>query len=318
MLTTTFQSSMSHLRIVAAQRGFPVAAPVPRSPASLQADLCRLNISAFPCHVQNVGLLRVLVAELALVGVVHGVANGARHAHRGRRDQDVVALLIDGHDAPQGMFLFFALLDVSCEMQDFVAVLFLERPTQRQMASRISARQAMPCGTVRFPRLRRSRQPLPAHLVKHRAAFGADRGLAQLALGLVGIVLVFLDVPVAAYVAGACADFSGGGSHDGIPFVVVADSVTMLRVAGTCFDAGQSLRHGRKYLREITGMNQRESQRRLAEAVRDACRKAAQEAYENAGISGLCEEGRWECAVSALRSLDLEAVIDAMQDDPQK
>ncbi|OGI52748.1 MAG: acetyltransferase [Candidatus Muproteobacteria bacterium RIFCSPLOWO2_01_FULL_60_18] len=65
-------------------------------------------------------------------------------------------------------------------------------------------------------------------------------------------------------------------------------------------------------------MNQRESQRRLAEAVRDACRKAAQEAYENAGVSGLCEEGRWECAVSALRSLDLEAVIDAMQDDPQK
>ena len=71
-------------------------------------------------------------------------------------------------------------------------------------------------------------------------------------------------------------------------------------------------------MRDITGMTQREPPRRLAEAVRAACRKAAQEAYENAGISGLCEEGRWECAVSALRSLDLEAVIDAMQDDPQK
>lgn len=56
-------------------------------------------------------------------------------------------------------------------------------------------------------------------------------------------------------------------------------------------------------------MNQRESQRQLAEAVRDACGKAAQEAYENAGISGLCEEGRWECAISAIRSLDLDAVI---------
>jgi hypothetical protein len=65
-------------------------------------------------------------------------------------------------------------------------------------------------------------------------------------------------------------------------------------------------------------MNQRESQRRLAEAVRDACGKAAQEAYENAGISGLCEEGRWECAISAIRALDLEAVITAMQDDPEK
>lgn len=65
-------------------------------------------------------------------------------------------------------------------------------------------------------------------------------------------------------------------------------------------------------------MNQRESQRRLAEAVRDACGKAAQEAYENAGISGLCEEGRWECAISAIRALDLEAVINAVQNDPNK
>jgi hypothetical protein len=71
-------------------------------------------------------------------------------------------------------------------------------------------------------------------------------------------------------------------------------------------------------VQEITIMNQRESQRRLAEAVRDACGKAAQEAYENAGISGLCEEGRWECAISAIRALDLEAVINAMQDIPQK
>ncbi len=65
-------------------------------------------------------------------------------------------------------------------------------------------------------------------------------------------------------------------------------------------------------------MNQRESQRRLAEAVRDACGKAAQEAYENAGISGLCEEGRWECAVAAIRALDLEAVINVVQNDSKK
>jgi hypothetical protein len=43
--------------------------------------------------------------------------------------------------------------------------------------------------------------------------------------------------------------------------------------------------------------------------VREACLKAAREAYENAGVSGLCEEGRWECAVNAIRSLDIEAVI---------
>jgi hypothetical protein len=43
----------------------------------------------------------------------------------------------------------------------------------------------------------------------------------------------------------------------------------------------------------------------LAEAVRKACIEAALAAYEDAGISGLCAEGRWEAAISALQSLDL-------------
>jgi hypothetical protein len=87
---------------------------------------------------------------------------------------------------------------------------------------------------------------------------------------------------------------------------------------GACFDAGQSHRAGRDTIAGDKGMNQQKSQRRLAEAVRDACGKAAQEAWENAGISGLCEEGRWECAISAIRSLDLEAVINAVQDNSKK
>src|SRR5512139_712746 len=42
----------------------------------------------------------------------------------------------------------------------------------------------------------------------------------------------------------------------------------------------------------------------LAEAVRKACLEAALHAYEDAGISGLCQEGRWEIAVQAIRELD--------------
>ncbi len=34
---------------------------------------------------------------------------------------------------------------------------------------------------------------------------------------------------------------------------------------------------------------------KVAEVVRSACLEAALEAYEDAGISGLCAEGRWEC-----------------------
>ncbi len=62
-------------------------------------------------------------------------------------------------------------------------------------------------------------------------------------------------------------------------------------------------------------MTEWDSRQRLAEAVRTACVKVAQEAYESAGISGLCEEGREECALAAIRSLDLEAVINAVQND---
>ena len=43
----------------------------------------------------------------------------------------------------------------------------------------------------------------------------------------------------------------------------------------------------------------------LAEAVRRACIETALAAYEDAGIAGLCAEGRWEAAVSAMQSLDL-------------
>jgi pentatricopeptide repeat protein len=48
---------------------------------------------------------------------------------------------------------------------------------------------------------------------------------------------------------------------------------------------------------------------RLAEAVRAACIAAALEAHEQAGISGLCQEGRWEVAIEAVRSLDLASVL---------
>lgn len=46
----------------------------------------------------------------------------------------------------------------------------------------------------------------------------------------------------------------------------------------------------------------------LAEAVRRALIEAGEAAYEDAGIQGLCAEGRWEAAVSAMRGVDVHAV----------
>lgn len=57
-------------------------------------------------------------------------------------------------------------------------------------------------------------------------------------------------------------------------------------------------------------MSSEVSDRKLAEAVRDACLEAARQAYEDASIRGLCHEGAWECAVGAIRSLDLDALVE--------
>ncbi|MDE2090908.1 MAG: acetyltransferase [Gammaproteobacteria bacterium] len=52
--------------------------------------------------------------------------------------------------------------------------------------------------------------------------------------------------------------------------------------------------------------------KRLAEAVRQACLRAASEGYESASISGLCHEGAMEAAFDAIRRLDLETVLQAV------
>ncbi|MEW5957976.1 MAG: acetyltransferase [Chloroflexota bacterium] len=56
-------------------------------------------------------------------------------------------------------------------------------------------------------------------------------------------------------------------------------------------------------------LDDHQAERRLAEAVRRACLEAAQAGYEQAGWDGLCREGAWECALEAIRSLDLEEII---------
>jgi hypothetical protein len=47
----------------------------------------------------------------------------------------------------------------------------------------------------------------------------------------------------------------------------------------------------------------------LVKRIRHACIEAVLQAYEDAGVQGLCAEGRWEAAVSALRSLDLAPLL---------
>ena len=55
------------------------------------------------------------------------------------------------------------------------------------------------------------------------------------------------------------------------------------------------------------------NQLEMAEKIRDACMRAALAAHEDAGISGLCMEGRWEIAMQAIRTLDLGSVLEQVQ-----
>lgn len=45
---------------------------------------------------------------------------------------------------------------------------------------------------------------------------------------------------------------------------------------------------------------------RRLEEVRRRCLEAALAAWDDAGVSGLCADGRWECVVRALREVPLD------------
>lgn len=57
-----------------------------------------------------------------------------------------------------------------------------------------------------------------------------------------------------------------------------------------------------------------DTQSNLVEMVRAACLDAALAAYEDAGIRGLCADGRWEAALAAIRQLDLSLVLQPAAD----
>jgi hypothetical protein len=57
----------------------------------------------------------------------------------------------------------------------------------------------------------------------------------------------------------------------------------------------------------------------LAETVRKACLQAALAGYEDAAANGLCAEGAWEAAVSAIQNLRLEQLVQtALADQNSK
>ena len=54
----------------------------------------------------------------------------------------------------------------------------------------------------------------------------------------------------------------------------------------------------------------------LAKRIRSRCIEAVLQAYEDAGIQGLCEEGRVEAAIDALRTVDLAPLLRELAGSP--
>jgi hypothetical protein len=54
----------------------------------------------------------------------------------------------------------------------------------------------------------------------------------------------------------------------------------------------------------------------LAERLRHLLVQTALSAYEDAALRGLCSEGAWEAAVSALRQVDLSAALKPEKPTP--
>lgn len=51
----------------------------------------------------------------------------------------------------------------------------------------------------------------------------------------------------------------------------------------------------------------------IAERVRNACVNAAKEGFRDASISGLCQDGAMEAAVSAIQTLDLDKIVEEIK-----
>lgn len=54
----------------------------------------------------------------------------------------------------------------------------------------------------------------------------------------------------------------------------------------------------------------------VVDRIRSAFVDAALRAYEDAGVQGLCAEGRFEAAVSAMRSVDLAPLLRQRGEPP--
>ena len=58
-----------------------------------------------------------------------------------------------------------------------------------------------------------------------------------------------------------------------------------------------------------------EKLQQVAEIIRQICINAAIDGYETAASDGLCHEGAWEAAISAMQTVELVTLVQTAVDD---
>jgi hypothetical protein len=58
-----------------------------------------------------------------------------------------------------------------------------------------------------------------------------------------------------------------------------------------------------------------EKLQQMAEVIRQICINAAIDGYETAASDGLCHEGAWEAAISAMQTVELVPLVQAALGD---
>src|SRR5258706_1116775 len=136
--------------------------------------------SALPGHANQILVLAVADLEVALEGVVHRLADAARHVGVGGGDLQAEGDVLDLHDALQGMLGLLALFLPLDELEDLVAVRLEELTLEHDVApgefvlGPLARRAHLQVG------IGRRAAPRPASIEEARAARRTARRLGRL------------------------------------------------------------------------------------------------------------------------------------------
>lgn len=151
------------------------------------------SVLARPADAQNVFTIRVVVVQLALIGVVDRIADRAGQAGLAGGHLHLFSGLADLHDPFERVLPGLVILRTADQIEDLLAMHQMEVAGQRQDTGGHPVRSALARRADHVLCVRRRKTPLPAAAVEDGVAGRAGARLARFAASLVGVVSALLD-----------------------------------------------------------------------------------------------------------------------------